>query len=544
MALPERIGRYRILGLLGKGAMGIVYRGRDESLERDVAVKVLLGQTEDERARARFQREARAAARLQHPNIVTVYELGEHDGAPYMAMELLEGADLQRAIERGLRPDPRVTLPIVLQVLAGLGHAHEHGIVHRDMKPSNVFLPHKGLPKIMDFGLARVSGGASTGKDVAGTPNYMSPEQVRGETLDGRSDLFSTGLILYELVTGEKAYRGDSIVALLFKIAHEAPDLSLIPPGRDWQRLRQVLARAVAREPGDRYPDARSMSADLAGALEDLGGKPEWSGIETPLLVRGERATPAEAPPASTSAGASSAVPVAAGEPVAQAVAAGSSRGRVLAMMAGLGFATAGLVSLVFVVTRSASRPGPAPATPTSTLAPVSSAVVRSSTLAEAPTPAPPGPAATATPERPTPDAAGQARGTTPHEAPPATPTPAVAPETTATVPPTVVPALVPAEPAPASASVERSRQLLERGRLNAALAEARAVLQRDPGNAAARKIAQDAEVALLLESCIQKAEAALERGDNDAAMEEIQACRAVAPNDPRLLLLWRRATQ
>src|SRR5262245_64884791 len=119
--------------------MGTVYRGRDEKLERDVAIKVM--QTDDEEARTRFLKEGRAAAKLQHPNIVTIYELGEHEGAPYMALELLEGVDLQRAIEAGIRPDPKHTLPVVLQLLSGLGHAHEKGIVHRDVKPSNVFLP-------------------------------------------------------------------------------------------------------------------------------------------------------------------------------------------------------------------------------------------------------------------------------------------------------------------------------------------------------------------------------------------------------------------
>ena len=191
MSVPPQIGRYRILGELGRGAMGTVYRGRDEALERDVAIKVMSVKGADADARARFSKEGRAAARLQHPNIVTIYELGEHQGAPYMALELLEGMDLQQAIEAGFRPDPRVTLPIVLQALAGLGHAHEHGIVHRDVKPSNVFLPRGRPAKIMDFGIARLADGPTTRKMLVGTPNYMSPEQVRAGDLDGRSDLFS-----------------------------------------------------------------------------------------------------------------------------------------------------------------------------------------------------------------------------------------------------------------------------------------------------------------------------------------------------------------
>ena len=288
MGVPERIGRYQVLGELGQGAMGTVYRGRDEMLDRDVAVKVMSKGLADADARARFLREARAAARLQHPNIVVIYELGEHEGAPFMVLELLEGVDLQRAIDGGIRPDPRATLPVVLQLLAGLGHAHEHGIVHRDVKPSNVFLPSGRPAKIMDFGVARLAGlGTTTAGVVVGTPNYMSPEQVAAGELDGRSDLFSAGLILYELVTGEKAFQADSLVSIMYKILHEAPDLGLIPDGRQWERLRAVLARALARKASDRYPDARAMSAELGQALSDLGGTLDWSApADQALLVR------------------------------------------------------------------------------------------------------------------------------------------------------------------------------------------------------------------------------------------------------------------
>jgi serine/threonine-protein kinase len=288
MGVPERIGRYQVLGELGQGAMGTVYRGRDEGLDRDVAVKVMSKGMADADARARFLREARAAARLQHPNIVVIYELGEHEGAPFMALELLEGVDLQRGIDAGVRPDPRATLPVVLQLLAGLGHAHEHGIVHRDVKPSNVFLPLGRPAKIMDFGVARLAGlGTTTAGVVVGTPNYMSPEQASAGEIDGRSDLFSAGLILYELVTGEKAYQADSLVAILYKILHEPPDLSLIPEGRQWERLRAVLSRALARKADDRYPDARAMSAELALALSDLGGTLDWTApADQALLVR------------------------------------------------------------------------------------------------------------------------------------------------------------------------------------------------------------------------------------------------------------------
>ena len=297
MGVPERIGRYQVLGELGQGAMGTVYRGRDEMLDRDVAVKVMSKGLADADARARFLREARAAAKLQHPNIVVIYELGEHEGAPFMALELLEGVDLQRAIDGGIRPDPRATLPVVLQLLAGLGHAHEHGIVHRDVKPSNVFLPFGRPAKIMDFGVARLAGlGTTTAGVVVGTPNYMSPEQVAAGELDGRSDLFSAGLILYELVTGEKAFQADSLVSIMYKILHEAPDLGLIPDGRQWERLRAVLARALARKacgPLPRRPGHVGRAG--AGALGP-GRNPGLVGARGPGPARAAEADAAKRP--------------------------------------------------------------------------------------------------------------------------------------------------------------------------------------------------------------------------------------------------------
>jgi len=295
MGAPEKIGRYRVVGELGQGAMGTVYLGRDEGLDREVALKVMskgVGSADD---RARFLREGRAAARIQHPNIIVVYELGEHEGMPYMALERLEGIDLQRAINDGLRPDPRLLLNVILQALAGLGHAHEKGIVHRDIKPSNIFVP-LGLPaKIMDFGIARLAGHnvTTTSGVVTGTPNYMSPEQFQSKELDGRSDLFSLGLILYELVTGEKAYQSNDIASLFYKIVHEDVDLGLIPEGPEWEKLHQVLTCALAKKPEDRYPDARTMSSELSLALQDLGGSADLTApADQILMVRPRPAAP------------------------------------------------------------------------------------------------------------------------------------------------------------------------------------------------------------------------------------------------------------
>jgi serine/threonine-protein kinase len=518
MAAPERIGRYRVLGLVGQGAMGVVYRGRDESLDRDVALKLIRGAGGGE-ARARFLREARAAARLQHPNIVTIYEAGEHEGEPFMAMELLEGVDLQRAIERGLRPDPKVTLPIVLQLLAGLGHAHEHGIVHRDVKPSNLFLPRGRPAKIMDFGVARLGEG-STGSGIVGTPNYMSPEQVSGGSLDGRSDLFSAGLILYELVTGEKAYRGDSVVALVYKIAHEDPDLSLLPRGDAWARLRTVLAGALARDPEMRYPDAGHMQDELALALRDLGGKSDWTtASDRGLAFRSKAAAPLASAPTSESAPpeARQVVDVAAPaatSPVPEPAPRGPRAGLAVAAVVAVGLLAAGGVML------GRSSRSPAPSVPATTLAasvpptpPLIPATVPSARLAT-PTPV--------TPLASVPSAPASTR-----------PTPQAMPTPEATEP-----------PVPADGRVDRANDLLEQGRFAAALAEARSVLRRDPGNAEARMIAAEAEAATVVETRIRNAREALKRGDRDAALAEVRAGLAVSSNDARLLALFRELTQ
>ena len=503
MATPARIGRYRVIGVIGQGAMGVVYRAHDDSLERDVALKLMRAAGDDD-DRARFLREARAAARLQHPNIVAIYEAAEHDGEPFIVMELLEGVDLQRAIEAGLRPDPRVTLPIVLQLLAGLAHAHEHGIVHRDVKPSNVFLPRGRPAKIMDFGVARLAGG-SAASGIVGTPSYMSPEQVRSETVDGRSDVFSAGLILYELVTGEKAYQGDSVVALVYKIAHEEPDLSLLPRGDRWERLRQVLDAALARNPDERYPSAGHMQDQLSLALRDLGGTADWS-------TASDRGMLARAPRRAAAAPASDAEPAA---PSAEPAAVRPPRlGLLLAIAGGLAVLAAGGRWLL-----RARRPVEAPV-PSAVTTLATSATFAPSTIPPMPPPA---------------TAVTTARPSAP---PPATPSPFARPSPRDSPPAEVEP------PVATDGRVDRANDLLEKGRYAAALAEARAVLRRDPGNAEAKMIAEEAEAATVVETRLRGARAALKRGDRDAALAEVRAGLAVRPNDARLLALFRDLTQ
>ena len=200
--LSGRIGKYDIVKPLGKGAMGIVYLAHDTILERDVALKVMVAAiADDPELKTRFEREAKAVARMTHPNVVNVFDLGSHtDGSPFIAMELLKGMDLQKAV----RTPPPLTLErkvnIIVQVLAGLAHAHQAGIVHRDIKPANIFINQDGTVKIMDFGVARLTTASMTGTgNIVGTADYMSPEQVKGAKVDGRSDLFSVGCMLYEL---------------------------------------------------------------------------------------------------------------------------------------------------------------------------------------------------------------------------------------------------------------------------------------------------------------------------------------------------------
>ena len=537
MPLPSQIGRYRVTGELGRGAMGTVYRGCDDALDREVALKVMSQGVADADARVRFLREAKAAARLQHPNIVVIYELGEHDGAPYMALELLDGVDLQHAIGGGIRPDPRVTLPLVLQLLAGLGHAHEHGIVHRDVKPSNLFLPLGKPAKIMDFGVARLSGqGTTTAGTIVGTPNYMSPEQVSGGELDGRSDLFSAGLILYELVTGEKAIRAETVVSAMYKILHESPDLSLIPAGEAWRRLRAVLERALARRPDERFPDARAMAAELAQALVDLGGTADWGmPADQALLVR-----PKPLPATSASGGTTTveAAPTArAGARTATVGAPRPDRARPAAaspgpptsgsrtwLAVGAAAALVALGSAAFFVFRPGERaPAPSPAAPTSTAPAPASALPSPAGAVEAP--------------------AAEKKPSLPASREPAAPGPA--PSGAGGADPQPEPAAArPAAGLSPEARLIRARDMVARQRWAEALAESRAVLEAQPTSREATALAQQAEAELVVEECLRNARAALRAGDRERAIDELRRGFLVRKDDARLLALHREAVQ
>jgi serine/threonine protein kinase len=272
----DRIGKYEIVGELGRGTMGEVYKARDPVLNRFVALKTLVvrGAPGDETL-DRFKREAQAAALLNHPNIVTVHDFGEERGLLYMAMELLEGCDLRDAIDGELLKTTDEKLDVMDGVLAALDYAHSKGVVHRDVKPANIHLLPGGQVKIMDFGLARVSTSEMTQDGIVlGTPNYMSPEQALGDKVDGRSDVFSTGAVLYELLTGHKPFEADSTPSVLFQVVHRQP-----PPVRRWvpdvpTALVAVVNRALDKDREKRFASAGAMREALAAARGSVAAAP------------------------------------------------------------------------------------------------------------------------------------------------------------------------------------------------------------------------------------------------------------------------------
>ncbi|HET7764252.1 MAG TPA: serine/threonine-protein kinase [Burkholderiales bacterium] len=269
-----KLGRYKITGELGRGAMGVVYKGEDPALDRTVALKTVI-LSEDAAGKADYQKrfflEAKAAGRLSHPQIITVYDFGQEGDVAYMAMEFLKGKELRTRMKESSISVPEA-VHIAEQVAEGLGYAHEHGVVHRDIKPSNIMLlPHEQV-KIMDFGIARMRASdhkTSTGL-VLGTPKYMSPEQVSGSPVDHRSDIFSLGVVLYEMLTQSKLFEGEDTPQIFHAVANFQPP----PPSRLNPEvpamLDFVVERALKKDPSVRYQDAFELAQDLRAALAEL----------------------------------------------------------------------------------------------------------------------------------------------------------------------------------------------------------------------------------------------------------------------------------
>jgi serine/threonine protein kinase len=321
----EKLGRYQIVRELGRGAMGVVYEAVDPTIGRSVALKTVrldAVSIKAEELSQRFKNEARAAGQLNHPNIVTVYDAGEQDGVLYIAMELLEGPTLQALLAERRLPVEQA-IDIGRQISAGLDFAHAKGIVHRDIKPGNIILASHGFAKITDFGIARTGEAMTLTGQVLGTPHYMSPEQVLGKALDARSDLFSLGVILYQMVTGERPFEGQSMTTVMYKIVHEIPvpagaiDAS-IHPG-----LSAVIQKTLSKSPELRY----QSGAELARALENYPALDPAEVATATMAVLSPDATATLATPASAAAtGREPTVPAAGGSVLPQAPAAASRR--------------------------------------------------------------------------------------------------------------------------------------------------------------------------------------------------------------------------
>jgi len=273
--IGQSIGRYHILEQLGEGGMATVYKAFDTRLEREVAIKVirteLFGKAVIERILKRFEREAKSLARLSHPNILKVHDYGEYEGSPYLVLEYLSGGTLKQRLGQ---PMPwQEALALILPVADALAYAHEHKIIHRDIKPSNILLTEKGQPLLTDFGIAKIldleDGQTLTGTGVGiGTPEYMAPEQGMGKEVDARADIYSLGIVLYELVTGRKPYTADTPMAVVFKhmtdpLPRPTEFTSGLPDG-----VEKLILKALAKQPEDRYPEMESLAVAMRALLQ------------------------------------------------------------------------------------------------------------------------------------------------------------------------------------------------------------------------------------------------------------------------------------
>ena len=306
MAEMSRIGKYEIRRELGRGAMGVVYEGYDPMIKRIVALKTIradqLAGENAETVIARFRREAQAAGRLSHPNIVSIYDIGEDEGVWYIAMEFVQGRELKDYFEANERFVPADIVRIMTQILDALGYSHRLGVIHRDVKPANVIVLADGGVKVADFGIAHIeSSNMTQAGSVLGTPSYMSPEQIMGLPVDGRSDLFSAGVVLYQLLTGERPFTGSS-TATMHKVLQEDP----LPPSRFNVQvpgaMDAVVRKALAKRPDERYQTADEFAAALRDAAQRKDPPAEATILAAPEATQLARAdatrTPKTAPPA------------------------------------------------------------------------------------------------------------------------------------------------------------------------------------------------------------------------------------------------------
>jgi serine/threonine-protein kinase len=431
--------RYEVLASLGAGGMGMVYKARDHSLEEVVAIKVLRPDfAQDPRMAQRFKSEIRLARRVRHRNVCGIHDFGESGGLLYISMEFVEGVDLKRIVRKqGALPLDRA-YDVTLQVAAGLQAVHEAGIVHRDLKSPNIMLEPNGSARLMDFGIAKredAEGGVTVTGQVVGTPEYMSPEQAQGKQVDARTDVYALGIVTYEIFTGHVPFRGDTPISTILKHINDPPPLDGPPAERLPAPLRQVLRRALAKDPAERFSSARDFAEAVRGARQP-------SRRQQPLSTEAlEATTVVAAPPARR------------------------YRKTALAAAGLVVFGLAGLGLLRFLPTSPDALPSPSP----STVVPEQGPAKLPEPEASPPT-GTPRPATTATPSpRPgpaTPTPAAKARARTPPtptrapSAPRSSPAREAAPKPTPTPPPPARQSEAPAVPKPTPTPVSGTGSL------------------------------------------------------------------------------------
>ena len=520
--------------------MGQVYLARDTMLDRDVALKVMVAQiADDPELKARFEREAKAVAKMTHPNVVNVFDRGEHsDGSPWIVMELLKGKDLHKR----MRQSPPLTLEekvgIIGQVLKGLGHAHKAGVFHRDIKPANIWIQDDGAVKLMDFGVAHQTGQSMTGTgNVVGTADYMSPEQVQGKKVDGRSDLFSVGCMLFELAAGRRPFHSDNLMAIFYKITHEGANFDLIPQGADYDALMPVLKKALAKNLPERYQSAEEFAVDLR---EWLKAHATTSSSQSVLEALVDLEAPTHPPAAMTETS-------------------GPGEGGTVELAPGRR------------PTVAARKPTLAP-----TRAGAKTVVETGPTLRPGPTRVLPTPQPSRAPARVQPEArpsilpwvamgmalvavgvagylAWKSQQPQPAAVAVATPTTTLpSPTTLATPAPTPTPPPVTAAPAPefgeaggkAAASVKQAQSAFASGNYDKAVAAAQAALREDAASAPAKKLLEQALVGQKAADQVRTGDAALGKGDIAAADAAAAEAYRIAPWDKGAVGLQRRIAE